>query len=67
MLRALVSWGDLSSRYDALLAANMDSECPEDRWIMFTRCRAWLVFQDYSQEICDDCFVSYESGTGSKG
>ena len=67
MLRASVSWGDLSSRYDALLAANMDSECPEDRWIMFTRCRAWLVFQDYSQEICDDCFVSYESGTGSEG
>jgi starch synthase (maltosyl-transferring) len=67
MLRALVSWGALSSRYDALLAANMDPEFPEDRWIMFTRCRAWLVFQDYSQEICDDCFVSYDSYSGSKG
>ena len=39
MLRAFVSWGELSSRYDALLAANIDSEIPEDRWIMFTRCR----------------------------
>ncbi len=67
MLRAPVSWGILSSRYDALLAANMDPEFPEDRWIMFTRCRAWLVFQDYSQEICDDCFVSYESDSDSKG
>jgi starch synthase (maltosyl-transferring) len=67
MLRAPVSWGDISSRYDALLAANMNSEFPEDRWIMFTRCRAWLVFQDYSQEICDDCFVSYDSVLGSKG
>jgi starch synthase (maltosyl-transferring) len=67
MLRVPVSWGALSSRYDALLAANMDPEFPEDRWIMFTRCRAWLVFQDYSQEICDDCFVSYDSDSGSKG
>jgi predicted glycogen debranching enzyme len=67
MQRAFVSWGALSSRYDALLAANMGPEFPEDRWVMFTRCRAWLVFQDYSQEICDDCFVSYYSDSGSKG
>lgn len=67
MLRAFVSWGELSSRYDALLAANIDCEIPEDRWIMFTRCRAWLVFQEYSQEICDDCFVSFYSNSGSKG
>ncbi|MFZ0482775.1 MAG: amylo-alpha-1,6-glucosidase [Desulfobacterales bacterium] len=67
MLRAFISWGELSSRYDALLAANIDAEIPEDRWIMFTRCRAWLVFQEYSQEICDDCFVSFYSNPGSKG
>jgi predicted glycogen debranching enzyme len=67
MLRTPISWGSLSSRYDALLAANMDAEFPEDRWIMFARCRAWLVFQDYSQEICDDCFVSYDSDSGTKG
>ena len=67
MLRAFVSWGKLSSRYDALLAANIDHEIPEDRWIMFTRCRAWLVFQGYSQEICDDCFVSFYSISGSRG
>jgi len=59
MLRADVSWGKLASRYDALLAANMDLDIPEDRWIMFTRCRAWLVYQGYSQEICDDCFDSF--------
>jgi len=59
MLRAHVSWGELASRYDVLLAANMDPEIPEDRWIMFTRCRVWLVFQGYSQEICNDCFESF--------
>ena len=66
-LRAFVSWCELSSRYDALLAANIDAEIPEDRWIMFARCRAWLVFQEYSQEICDDCFVSFSSNSDSKG
>ena len=59
MLRANVSWGELRSKYDALLAANLNPVYPEDRRIMFTRCRAWLVFQDYSQEICSDCFDSF--------
>ena len=59
LLRAHASWGKLDSRYDALLAVNMDTELSEDRWTMFTRCRAWLVFQDYSQEICNDCLVSF--------
>jgi starch synthase (maltosyl-transferring) len=67
MLRACVSWGELSSRYDGLLAANINSEIPEDRWIMFTRCRAWLVFQEYSQDIFNDCFVSFYSDLNSKG
>ncbi|MBW2664246.1 MAG: glycogen debranching enzyme N-terminal domain-containing protein, partial [Deltaproteobacteria bacterium] len=49
MLRANVFWGNLGSRYDALLAANLNPEFPEDRRIMFTRCRAWVVFQGYSQ------------------
>jgi predicted glycogen debranching enzyme len=59
MLRAGVSLGELKSRYDALLAANLSQEYPEDRWVMFTRCRAWLVYQGYSQQIGDDCLVSF--------
>lgn len=59
MLRANVSWGELRSKYDALLAANLHPLYPEDRRIMFTRCRAWVVFQDYSQKICNDCFSSF--------
>jgi predicted glycogen debranching enzyme len=55
MLRIPVAWGKLSSRYDSLLAANINADIPEDRWIMFTRCRAWLVFQGYSQALNTDC------------
>jgi starch synthase (maltosyl-transferring) len=67
MLRANVLWGKLCSRYDALLAANLNPEFPEERQIMFTRCRAWLVFQGYSQEICFDCFDSFCFDYNSRG
>ncbi len=67
MLRANVSWGNLGSRYDALLAANLNPEFPEDRRIMFTRCRAWVVFQDYSQEISIDCIDSFCFDYNSRG
>jgi starch synthase (maltosyl-transferring) len=59
MLRAGVSWGELNSRYDALLAANLDPEIPEDRCILFTRCRAWVIYQGYSQEIGNDCLTAF--------
>jgi len=67
MLRVPVSWGELGSRYDALLAANLHRQFPEDRWIMFTRCKAWLVFQSFSQEINIDCLDSFSYDYGSMG
>ena len=67
MLRTNVLWGNLGSRYDALLAANLNRKFPEERRIMFTRCRAWLVFQGYSQEICFDCFDSFCFDYNSRG
>ena len=66
MVRANSRWGELKSRYDALLAANINDKFPEDRRVMFTRCRAWLVFQGYSQDINKDCLdafaFDYDSG-----
>jgi len=59
MLKLPLAWAELSSRYDSLLAANMSREHPEDRWIMFTRCRAWLVFQGYSQALNTDCLEAF--------
>ncbi|MFO8083896.1 MAG: amylo-alpha-1,6-glucosidase [Desulfobacterales bacterium] len=59
MLRADIRWGNIQSKYDALLAGNLSPDFPTDRHIMFTRCRAWLVYQDYSQQICFDCFDSF--------
>jgi predicted glycogen debranching enzyme len=59
MLRAPASWGRLDSRYDALLAANISPHHPEERWIMLTRCRAWLVYQGYSQELNTNCLEAF--------
>ncbi|MBU4199405.1 MAG: glycogen debranching enzyme N-terminal domain-containing protein, partial [Verrucomicrobia bacterium] len=54
MMRAGVIWAELRSRYDALLAGNLSAEVPEDRRIMLTRCRAWLIYHGYSQDITVD-------------
>lgn len=55
MSRAALAWGELNSRYDGLLAANLSNEFPENRRIMFARCRAWIVFQGFSREVCRSC------------
>ncbi len=59
MIRAHSDWGKLVSKYDALLAANLNPDFPEDRWVMFSRCRAWLVFQGYSIEISQECIDTF--------
>jgi predicted glycogen debranching enzyme len=68
MLRTPVSWGKLFSRYDALLAGNLNPDFPVDRWVMLTRCRAWVVFQGYSYEINEECldrFFVDDTGAGN--
>ncbi len=62
MLRAPVLWAEVRSRYDALLAGNLNPDYPEDRRIMLTRCRAWLVFQGYSQDITIDRLQLFQLG-----
>jgi len=54
-----LAWGRQYSRYDSVLAANIHPQLPVDRWIMFTRLRAWVVYQDYSQSLDMDCLTSF--------
>ncbi len=67
MLRTGISWGELRSRYDALLAANPNPKIPEDRRVLFSRCRGWVVYQGYSQEIGNDCLVTFQHSYGLSG
>jgi predicted glycogen debranching enzyme len=66
MCRMNVQWGKINSRYDAMLAANLNPDFPDDRHIMFTRCRAWIVYQGYSQEICFDSLDQFRA-EGNRG
>lgn len=59
MCHTPVDWGRLYSRYDCLLAANLNPAFPEDRWIMLTRIRAWVVYQGYSQELRSDLLEAF--------
>lgn len=59
MARSHAHWGSLPSRYDALLAANLSPKVPEDRRILLTRLRGWVVFQGFSQEIGPDCLDAF--------
>jgi starch synthase (maltosyl-transferring) len=58
MMRAHAD-GGLRSRYDALLAANLSPDFPEDRHVMLARFRAWIVYQGYSQEVKPDCLEQF--------
>jgi predicted glycogen debranching enzyme len=60
MCRAHAEWGALHSRYDALLAANLNPHHPEDRHIMLSRIRAWVVYQGYSQELRPDITDAFD-------
>ena len=67
MLRAAMKWGELPSRYDALLAANLNPEFPEDRHIMWRRCRIWVRFRGRSVPLSIDStenFIVDEDGSG---
>ena len=66
MMRAAAWWSRLDSRYDAFLGANFNKTMPENRWMVFTRCRIWAIFQGYSRELVPDCLerftFSYDHG-----
>ncbi|MGD9149385.1 MAG: amylo-alpha-1,6-glucosidase [Desulfobacterales bacterium] len=67
MLHSPVAWSELNSRYDGLLAANLHPDVPEDRWMMFSRCRAWVVYQGYSQALNLDCLEKFKTSTDGSG
>lgn len=58
------AWGEIRTQYDALLAGNLDAVNPVDRRVMFTRCRAWVVYQGYSHEVCRDCLTAFGQDGG---
>ena len=59
-------WGKLHSKYDALLAANINRNFPQDRYVMFSCCRAWLVIDGYSLELNSTTLEEYTAHPGNR-
>ena len=59
MMRASAWWARLESRYDALMAANLNDNFPENRWVLLSRCRIWAEYQGYSRQLAPDCLEKF--------
>lgn len=58
--------GELRSRYDAVLLANLNPDYPENRHIMLRRFRIWSIYHAKNQEFTADCLTNfYLDGTGA--
>jgi predicted glycogen debranching enzyme len=61
MAQVRMAWGDIRSQYDCLLAVNPHPNVPVDKMIFWTRCRAWLNYRGYSQEINKTCLTHFDA------
>ena len=55
------AWGEIHSQYDCLLAANPHPDVPVDKMVFWTRCRTWLRYRGYSQEINKACLTHFKA------
>lgn len=67
MVHLPVPWGRLNSKYDAILAANLDPAVPSDRHIFWTRARIWAVYNGHSQELCLETLEGFTKDEAGRG
>ncbi len=60
-------WSSPKSKYEALFAVNPDPRFPVDRRIVFANFRAWLVVNDFSQEIDARSLLKFTTGYERRG
>jgi len=61
MAQVRAAWATLNSQYDGLLITNNDPHVPVDKTVFWRRCRSWLRYCGYSQEISIDCLEHFEA------
>lgn len=66
MAQVRAAWGEVRSQYDCLLAVNRDAHVPVDKTVFWTRCRTWLRYRGYSQEINAACLAQFEADPGGQ-
>lgn len=67
MIHTNIEWGILKTKYDAILAANLDRNVPVDRHVMFTRCRGWALYQGRSVELKTDNIEAFRLNVDGGG
>ena len=59
------AWGEVWSKYHAIFAVNADLRYPVDRRVLFSGLKAWLVTNDYSEEITSAFLARFSSSPGN--
>ncbi|WP_300668247.1 amylo-alpha-1,6-glucosidase [Desulfoluna sp.] len=67
LVRVPVERERILSKYDALLAANLNPGYPEDRRVVWTRCRAWVTYGGFSFPLALEYLASFRTGRGMVG
>ncbi len=67
MLHVPLKWGELNCRYDALLAANLNPNYPEDRHVMWRRCRIWVKYHGRSVPVSIETAESFQLDPDGNG
>ncbi|VVS91306.1 amylo-alpha-1,6-glucosidase [Desulfoluna spongiiphila] len=67
LVRVAIERESLLSKYDALLAANLNPVWPEDRRVIWTRCRAWVTYGGFSFPLALEYLERFRTGRGMVG
>lgn len=67
LVRVPVARERILSQYDALLAANLNPFYPEDRRVLWTRCRAWITYGGFSFPLAMEYLEQFRTGQGMVG
>ncbi|MBR4171373.1 MAG: glycogen debranching enzyme N-terminal domain-containing protein [Kiritimatiellae bacterium] len=55
------AWGTIRSQYDCLLAMNLDPNVPVDKTVFWSRCRAWVRYNGFSNEVNESCLTQFSA------
>lgn len=62
MARLGVSLGDIQSKYDCALAANLHPQVPTDRHVFVKRVRMWVLADGFIRTLNADALVGFQAG-----
>src|SRR5881296_1920996 len=62
MARLQVNLGDIKSKYDCVLAANLHPRVPVDRHVFVKRIRVWVVADGFISPLTQESLLSFTPG-----